>query len=178
MKNPKNLILLLIPFLLSSCLYQPLSRKFTKWSSDICGRKTFFERLCTGVVVLVMFPIQLGAIIIDIPLSLLEFFFGFAPFKDPLVKTSSIDFNEHRFPGAKDGEEWLVQRLVEMPDRFHVRRLVNNQLMDEYVMKPLEGGQLKVYAPTDSTVSRLMPREYHIAALPETEVTAPGPAAR
>ncbi|WP_141732509.1 hypothetical protein [Oligoflexus tunisiensis] len=178
MKKPRILILLLAPLLLSSCLYQPLSRKFTQWSSDICGRKTFFERLCTGVVVLLMFPVHLGAILIDIPLSMLEFFFGFAPFKDPLVKTSSIDFKEHRFPGVKDGEEWLVQRLVEMPDRFHVRRLVHKQLIEEYVMMPMEGGQLKVYAGADSTVSRLIPREYRVAALPESNVPAPGPAAR
>jgi hypothetical protein len=158
----------LFSLMVSSCLYSPLSRKFTQWSSDICGRKTFFQRLCTGFVVALMFPLYLGAFILDIPLSILEFLFGFAPFKDPLVKTSSIDFQEHHFQGNGEGEEWLVQRLVDMPDRFHVRKLVHGQLKDEYVMMPMEGGLLKVFANQDSTAARLIPRQYRVAELPES----------
>lgn len=116
---------------------------------------------------MLMLPVALGAIILDIPLSMMEFFFGFAPFKDPLVKTSSIDFQDHRFQGNGEGEEWLVRRLIDMPDRFLVKKLVHGQLVDEYVMSPLAGGQLKVYAPLDSTASRAIPKNYRVAELPE-----------
>lgn len=167
MKVGKFAVLTSIMLMLSSCVYSPLSRKFVSWSSDLCGRKTFFERLCSGFLMTLMFPVYLGAIILDFPLALIEFFFGFAPFKDPLVKTSSIDFNEHRFPGRGQGEEWIVQRLVELPDSFHVKKTLNGQLIDEYVMTPLENGQLKVRASSHSTAAKLVPREYRMAELPQ-----------
>jgi hypothetical protein len=128
------------------------------------------ESLCTGDVVGLMLPIQLGVMILDIPLSLVEFYFGLEPFKDPAVKTSSIDFNEHRFQGSGDGEEWIVQRLVETPERFHVRRLVQTQLADEYLVVPIEGGLLKVFADQESTASRLIPPSYRIAELPSNSM--------
>jgi hypothetical protein len=158
--------IVLFSLLLSSCLDSGPSRQASPWSSDICGRKNVFESLCKGEVIGLMLPIQLGVMILDLPLSLVEFHFGLAPFKEPLVRTSVIDFNEHRFQGSGDGEEWLVQRLEETPERFHVRRLVHAQLADEYIMVPIDGGLLKVFADHESTATRLIPPNYRIAELP------------
>lgn len=137
-----SLVAIAMSMALQACAYWPLSRQFTSWSAESCHRKTFIDRFCSGLVTTVTSPIHLAALVVDLPLTIFEFWFGWAPYDDPLVKTGSIDFEKHRFP-TPDGE-WEVQRLVYQPESFDVKKIEHGVVTRHFEMTPAYGGQLRV----------------------------------
>lgn len=104
-------------FLMNSCAYQPISRKFTRFTSDICDRKDFSDRLCSDSVRFFSFPIYLITLGLDIPLGVIEFISGYQPFKDPLLSF-------HVFPGFKNQEYWIVKRISS--NKWQLTHLMDN----------------------------------------------------
>lgn len=87
-------IVLASTVIFNSCAIMPLSRKFTKWSAESCGRKNILERLCSGVVMIVTTPVYFVTFAVDLPVSLIEFFSGAQLIQDPLIKKTA--FLEYR----------------------------------------------------------------------------------
>lgn len=159
MNARKSLSALALTALLAGCAYMPLSHKYTKWSAESCGRKTLGDRFCSGLISFVTFPVGIAAIIVDFPLAILEFWFGFAPFTDPLIKTSSIDFEVHTFAGV-DGQVWQVQQLRSSPGEFRVVRTKAGAILESFTARPkAEGGVETANHRSTPEIRRLVERE-------------------
>ncbi len=155
----KSVLALTAAALLVGCAYMPLSHKYTKWSAESCGRKTFGDRFCSGLISMVTFPVGIAAVIVDFPLAILEFWFGFAPFTDPLIKTGSIDFDVHTFAGI-DGQAWQVQQLRSEPGTFRVERSKAGVILESFTARPRpEGGVETANHQTTPEMRRLAERE-------------------
>lgn len=141
--------------LVSGCVYSPLSRNVLKWTAESCGRDSIGERLCSGVVTVVALPVYVVTMVMDIPLAVLEFWFGVAPFDDPLVDTAQVDFEPHRFKGNSPGETWIVQRRRDNPERFDLIRKKDGDTVKAYIVEPRADGTLRVGGLSEEQRARI-----------------------
>ncbi|MFW7381419.1 MAG: hypothetical protein ACOH5I_21600 [Oligoflexus sp.] len=128
MKFVRHAIVWAILASLNAC-YLPSTTNWYKFSGTFCGRKTLTDRACSVGFSLVTLPIQLGALLIDIPFSMLEFFVGWAPFKQPLLKTS-----EHLPEPVIDesGYQWALQQDPQDDNRLLLTKKIDGLLIDSY----------------------------------------------
>ena len=131
----------------TSCAVMPVSRGLFKWSAESCGRKSFFGRLCSGLVMGLVSPAYAVTWLIDMPIGLIEFITGHQLVKDPLIKKAAADFEKHYF-AEKEAEHWEVQQLVEEPGSFSVKHYKKGELVKEFKVKSLPGGHLEVQEQT------------------------------
>jgi len=128
MTNLRNAVLWGVLLGTSGC-YLPSSTNWYQFSGSFCGRETLTERACSVGFSLVTMPIQLGALVIDIPFSLMEFFIGWAPFEQPLLQTS-----EHLPTPFIDeqGYQWALQADPSDQNRLLLTKAEAGLVIDSY----------------------------------------------
>lgn len=118
----KALNLILVLLTLSSC-YTPLRNNVAKWSFSACDRKTITDRTCSGAVYVAMIPVQLLALVGDLPFMAFEFFFKVKPFKDPMAFTPEIKEGVfYTFSDQDNSNKWLVKKVS---NRLTILKVVN-----------------------------------------------------
>lgn len=143
---------LLVAFSTTSCAIFPLSRKFNRWAAESCGRKNILQRTCSGLVMIVTLPVYLVALVIDLPISIVEFLSGAQWVHDPLIKnhSASLDFNKRYFAG-NDNDTWEVQRSAEDPNTFELKKINKDHTSATYRVRilPDQNMELTSYSPVN-----------------------------
>lgn len=119
---------------MSGC-YLPASTNWYQFSGSFCGRETITERTCSVGFSLLTLPVQLGALAIDIPFSILEFVTGWAPFDQTLLETSELipePFTD------EDGYLWVMQIDPLDHSRFLVTKADGEMVIDSYWLSRID----------------------------------------
>ncbi|MBQ47903.1 MAG: hypothetical protein CMP10_10650 [Zetaproteobacteria bacterium] len=160
-----SILMTLLLISTTSCVYFPYSNQLWTWAAESCGRKTVGTRICSGTVTLFIIPAWLVTKVIDLPLGFVELIFGYAPFHDALVHTpidAVVINDEKHIDGKQKGEKWIIKKLSEDSPNFYVKRMIDNKVVEEYVMSPHSNRELEVYAPSKSIATKKIPAKYQV----------------
>lgn len=146
MRFAKPIVSALIALSLTECAYSPLEHDYLQWVAGSCGRKTFGERICSGSISIVLLPVWALAFVADIPLGILESWFGVAPLNDPLIKTAGVDFNNGKRTRyvASNGDVWTVERDSANPALVAMVRTKGDLVIESIKARPASDGQVEI----------------------------------
>lgn len=143
MKSLRHVVICCLLLSLSSC-YLPASKNWYGYAGNFCGRDTLTERFCSLGFSVVTLPIQLGALVLDIPFGIIEFFVGWAPFEQPLLETSELDGGVPLpFVDAR-GNVWKIISDPTNVDRLLLTRSRDDVVISSYWVTRLDGRNVKL----------------------------------
>lgn len=127
--------------LVQSGCYLPASTNWYQFSGSFCGRETITERACSVGFSLLTLPVQLGALVIDMPFSLLEFLTGWAPFDQDLIETSE------NFPLPymdENGALWAFTADPNNQNRLLLTKAHDGLVIDAYWVSRVDGENIGI----------------------------------
>jgi hypothetical protein len=131
----------LLALSLSGC-YLPATANWYDYAGTFCGRKTLYERACSAGFWLVTSPVQVGALVIDIPFSMIEFFVGWAPFDQEWIKTGALPaVHPEPFVDA-DGNLWEVKPDPLQADHLLLTKARDGVVVDSYWVRRVDGRRI------------------------------------
>ncbi len=138
----KVLATLLIVISLHAC-YMPASRNWYSFAGSFFGRKDFTDRLMSSGFYIVTLPVQLGAVIVDIPFSVIEFFIGWTPFKDPLLSLQDLD-QLPLYYRAQDGTLWTLDTDSSSYNSLYLKKEREGVIHTVYLARKFDGSSLRL----------------------------------
>lgn len=135
-------VFLVLAGMLGSC-YLPASRNWYNYAGSFCGRKSLTDRACSAGFFLITSPVYVGALIVDLPFSMIEFFVGWTPFKDPLMALQDLE----QLPKMElddQGHLWTLDVHPENSQSLLLTRTFDGVILDAYTASRVDGYELRV----------------------------------
>lgn len=143
MSRVRHLIFTILLLGLTTSCYTPASSNWYSYAGNFCDRKTLYDRACSVGFFIVTLPVYMGAIVVDVPFALIEFFIGWAPFKDPgLAALDGNQLPQHHLDAQ--GQLWVVDRHPENPDELLILKEKDGLVLDAYRAQRLDGKLLRI----------------------------------